>query len=78
MFVYEVVCSYPNVTKLMPMLLHIDIDACTSGTHNCTQNQQCINMPGSFICKCVSGYKLSDGVCEGDETFKSLMYSCCH
>ena len=44
----------------------IDIDECTTGVHNCTQNQQCINRPGSFICECVSGYELLNGTCEGD------------
>ena len=42
-----------------------DINECTAGTHNCTQNQRCINMPGIFMCECVSGYELSNGACEG-------------
>ena len=43
----------------------IDINECTTGTHNCTQNQRCVNTPGNFMCKCVSGYEFSNGVCKG-------------
>ena len=39
----------------------LDIDECTTGVHNCTQNQQCVNRPGSFICECASGYEPSNG-----------------
>ena len=45
--------------------MFIDINECTAETHNCTQNQRCVNMPGNFMCKCVSGYELSNGTCEG-------------
>ena len=49
-------------------LLLLDTDECTTGTHNCTQNQQCINMPGSFVCECVSGYRMLNETCEGMKT----------
>ena len=44
----------------------LDIDECSTGDHNCTQNQQCINEPRTFICKCVNGYELVNGTCEGN------------
>ena len=45
----------------------LDVDECTTGVHNCTQNnQQCVNRLGSFICECVSGYELLNGTCEGN------------
>ena len=55
--------------------LLIDIDECATGGHNCTQNQRCVNRPGSFICECVSGYRLLNGICEGSENIISLLIS---
>ena len=43
----------------------LDIDECITGVHNCTLNQQCVNRLGDYDCKCVHGYELLDGVCEG-------------
>ena len=43
-----------------------DIDECSTGVHNCTQNQQCVNSPGDYQCKCVSGYELLNEICEGN------------
>ena len=34
---------------------YIDIDECSS-TNNCTELQNCINTPGSFVCTCLPGY----------------------
>ena len=46
----------------------LDIDECSTGDHNCTQNHlQCVNMPGTFICECVSGYELVNENCQGNE-----------
>ena len=53
-----------NVTHNMLL----DIDECSTGDHNCTQNHlQCVNRPGTFICECVSGYRLSNRICEGNK-----------
>ena len=35
----------------------LDINECTSGTHNC--QQRCININGGFSCDCDSGYQLN-------------------
>ena len=59
---------------MYPMLTNdvfLDIDECSTSAHNCTQNQQCVNMPGTFICECVSGYRFSGGTCKGND---KLMY----
>ena len=44
----------------------VGIDECSTD-HNCTQNQQCVNILGTFICECVSGYELLNGTCESNE-----------
>ncbi|KAH9509837.1 hypothetical protein Btru_045373, partial [Bulinus truncatus] len=42
-----------------------DIDECTF-VKNCTQNSECINTPGSYICQCLRGYTYNTvtGLCE--------------
>lgn len=37
------------------------MDECTSGENPCQQNADCINIAGSYRCKCAQGYKLSPG-----------------
>ncbi|CAI8007778.1 Deleted in malignant brain tumors 1 protein [Geodia barretti] len=37
-----------------------DIDECDLGTHNCDENANCTNVPGSFLCVCNNGY-VGDG-----------------
>ena len=44
----------------------LDIDECSTGEHNCAENQQCVNKPGDYQCECVSGYELLNGNCEGN------------
>ena len=52
--------------SLIWSLTLLDIDECTTGVHDCKQNQQCVNIPGSFICECVIGYELLNGTCQGN------------
>ena len=54
-------------------LLHYcsEIDECATGSHNCNSNEYCVNKPGGFICKCISGFKSVDGTCKG------IMYISC-
>lgn len=43
----------------------LDIDECETGTHKCTENQQCINRQGHYICQCPPGHKaISPDKCE--------------
>ena len=52
---------------------YIDIDECSTGDYSCAQNQQCVNRPGTFICVCVSGYELLNGVCKGNSQLANLV-----
>ena len=44
---------------------YVDVDECTTGVHNCTQDQRCVNIPGGYDCECCSGYEKIGGVCGG-------------
>ena len=44
----------------------LNSDECSTGNHNCTQNQQCVNRNGTFISKFINGYELVNGICEGN------------
>ncbi len=48
-------------------LFAIDIDECNSGDNLCQRNANCINIPGSYRCECLAGFKLSpSGACLGE------------
>lgn len=33
-----------------------DIDECSKNSHSCGENTDCVNIPGSYTCKCSQGY----------------------
>ena len=61
-------CMCYIALKTLLKCYFIDIDECSTGVHNCTQNQQCVNSLGTFSCECNSGYELLNGTCEGTLT----------
>ena len=64
---YCITCHSACKSKLiLRQLLPPDIDECTLGTANCTQN--CLDLPGSYSCSCDPGYTLApDGItCVGE------------
>ena len=56
--------------------LFVDIDECQTGDNNCSQ--LCVNVPGSFECKCRDGYSLQDDgtTCAGMYARQSVLYVC--
>ena len=62
----------------MTLCIHADIDECNS-LNNCTKekNQECHNTPGSYQCKCLSGFELDrDNSCKGKSNkFDYCVYS---
>ena len=50
-----------------------DIDECKKNTDNCSLNRKCENSPGSFSCKCKSGFQ--DGpLCIGKDSSESTAW----
>ena len=53
------------------LILFVDIDECELAIDGCDQN--CINIPGSFMCNCSEGYVLNeDGhTCDGESKIQN-------
>ena len=45
--------------------LFLDLDECSTNSHECAQDKMCVNMLGSYDCVCRPGYVLVDGICVG-------------
>ena len=46
-----------------------DVDECVNRKYKCNNNSSCENIPGSFICKCKSGFRKNHkGQCEGKQS----------
>lgn len=52
----------------MDFFFETDIDECQSGSFSCHAQAQCVNNPGSYNCKCLSGY-VGDGknICDASK-----------
>ena len=52
-------------------MIFVDIDECTEGSDQCTQN--CNNTIGSYVCSCDEGFIIDvDGLtCDGELTFNT-------
>lgn len=54
--------------------LFLDIDECQNGANVCGPLQTCINLPGSYRCKCPKGFQSDRRECIGKKIFISKNY----
>lgn len=40
-----------------------DVNECESGSHDCHETGRCVNTPGSYYCRCISGYEGDGWTC---------------
>ena len=50
-----------------------DINECDLSTHNCSNNAECYNTNGSFVCNCSDGFSGNGVICEGMQTIKFFL-----
>ena len=56
------------------VFIHIDINECSEGSHNCTSTQDCRDIVGSFDCPCKDGYEVS---VDGSTCVGMYLYTWC-
>ena len=48
--------SYFYLITFYTLLMFLDIDECSNGSHDCDVNANCTNTNGSYSCTCEEGY----------------------
>ena len=62
---------YSNVCYIISFVCAVsDINECDLNTHNCSNNAECFNTNGSFVCNCSVGFSGNGVLCEGMKTTK--------
>lgn len=46
--------------------LSIDVNECQAGSNRCDVNALCTNTKGSYVCRCINGYRGDGRMCEGN------------
>ena len=66
-----------KVTEIK-LCLFLDVDECSTGSNGCQQT--CINTLGSYVCRCLPGYRLhADGrACDGKNIFSLILICLVH
>ena len=52
----------------LPLLIFADLEECSTNTHNCDVNADCVNTVGSYFCKCRAGYTGDGKTCNGKKS----------
>ena len=59
------VCVCVCVSNTILFICRLDVNECEDGTHDCHNNANCTNIPGSFNCSCKKGYTGNGSLCSG-------------
>ena len=57
--------SYFYLITFYTLLMFLDIDECSNGSHDCDVNANCTNTNGSYSCTCEEGYTGKGESCQG-------------
>jgi len=47
------------------------MNECDLGTHNCSSKADCLNLEGSFKCKCIFGFTGDGSTCTGNKLYSA-------
>ena len=47
-------------------MLTLDVKECTDGSHKCNHNADCVELDGSYDCKCKTGFNGNGNICTGE------------
>ena len=53
-------------------LIFPDLEECSTNTHNCDVNADCVNTVGSYSCNCRAGYTGDGKTCNGKKSTNQL------
>jgi len=45
------------------------MNECLTGSHNCSNNAECVNSDGTYYCKCNAGFTGDGRLCHGNCAF---------
>ena len=51
-----------------PNLIFADLEECSTNTHDCDVNADCVNTVGSYSCNCRAGYTGDGQTCNGKKS----------
>ena len=61
--------SLVSIFKIIDYFDISDVNECSQNKHECPKHSKCRNTPGSYTCKCKSGFKKENGRCLGKICF---------
>ena len=53
--IYNASIHLCNLTRWYQLFIETDVNECL-GSYSCHTQAQCVNVPGSYSCSCLSGY----------------------
>ena len=59
---------------LMIIYNFLDIDECSLSIDECHENANCINIPGSYLCKCEGRFARNKNLCQGKKYYIVMFY----
>ena len=68
-------CKWFHWYTTLILLFHVDIDECTQGLDNCSENAVCTNTVGSYTCTCSIGF-VGDGTSCIGEIYTNIYNTC--
>ena len=65
-----ITCAFEDyfLILFLSYLIFADLEECSTNTHNCDVNADCMNTVGSYSCNCRAGYTGNGQACNGKKS----------